>query len=160
MSRQRARHLAQLLRLREMRVSAAEAEYRAKQTERDAALAAMRERQKRIEDLRRQRAALSDYVIAQGATEFTRLAGFASARRAWLDEALERDEYWLLDDERELREAEAQVAEARQQWLRARSRETGTQSLLDDTRRTQARDAEQRQEMEASEQVTVTGRSL
>ncbi len=158
MSRLRSHHLTQLLRLQGLRVSAAEAEYRARRAECDAAEAAMRKRQARIEDLRRQRETLSNYVVAQEAAELTRLAGFASARRAWLDEALERDEYWLKDDERELHEAETQAAEARQRWLRARWRESATQNLLDDTRRALARDAERRQEMEASEQMT-TGRT-
>lgn len=157
MSRRRSQHLAQLLRLQGLRVSAAEAGYRTKQAECEVVEAAMQKRQTRIEDLRQQRAALSDYVVTQEAAELTRFASFAGARRAWLDEALERDKYWLLDDERELREAEVLVAEARQQWFRARSRESGTQNLLDDTRRTQARDAEQRQEMETDEQM-VAGR--
>ncbi|MCF6211498.1 MAG: hypothetical protein L3J88_08110 [Gammaproteobacteria bacterium] len=153
MSRLRSRHLVQLLRLQGLRVSTAEAEYRARRAKCDTVMAAMRERQARIEDLRHQRTALFEHVATQGAAELTRFAGFASARRAWLDESLERDEYWLQDDERELHEAEAQAEEARQQWLRARSRESGTQNLLDDTRRSLARDAEQRQEMEAAEQM-------
>lgn len=158
--RQRERQLSQLLRLQGLRVSAAERAYRARQAERAAAEAAMQTRQARITRLRSQRTALSDYVIEQSAAEFTRLAGFASARRAWLNESLERDEYWLPDDERELREAEAQAAEARQQWLRARSHETGTQERLDDTRRIRAGDEEQRQETEIAEQATVSGRFL
>ncbi len=159
MSRLRLRHLAQLLRLQGLRVSVAEAEYRTRRAKCETVMAAMRERQARIEDLRHQRTALFDHVATQGATELTRFAGFASARRACLDEALERDEYWLQDDQRELQEAEAQAEEARQQWLRARSRESAAQNLLDDTRRSLARDAEQRQEMEAAEQM-IPGRRL
>jgi hypothetical protein len=153
--RQRTRQLSQLLRLQGLRVSTAEAAYRVKQNECAVAEAAMQERQVRITRVRQQREALSDYVVGQNAAEFARFAGFASARRAWLDESLERDEYWLSDDQRELREAEAQATEARQQWFRARARETGTQGLLDDTRRARAHEEEQRQEMEIAEQVTT-----
>lgn len=159
MKRPCSQRLTQLLRLQGLRVSAAESEYCARQTERDAVLEAMQERQARIERLRRQRAALAVYVAGQAAAEFARLAGFANARRAWLDDALERDEYWLLDDERELREAEAKTAQARQQWLHARSREAGAQNLLDDARSLQAREDEQRQETENCEHFSAAGRT-
>jgi len=144
----RLRELGQLLRLRRLREEAARAERDAARAARDDAQTAVRQREALVERLRLQRDALGAYVVGGGAASMARLAPFASARREVLDDALERAEYALIDDEEALQRAERAFAQAQSAWLRTAARSRAVEQLTERTRRGFARAAEARAERE------------
>jgi len=144
----RLRELGQLLRLRRLREDAARTERDEKRRARDAAQAAVREREALIEQARVRRDALGAYVAGHGAATIARLAAFAGARREALDEALERAEYGLIDDEEALARAERALDEAQAVWLRAMARNRAVEQLNERTRRGFMQAAQQRAERE------------
>jgi len=151
---QPVQHLAKLLLLQRSRVAAAEAEYRTSQAAYNKIKEAMEQRKARIEHMREQLDTLTSYVVEFDAGEIARFSGCAAVRRKWLDHDLERDEYWLEDDQRELSEAETQLEETRRRWLQSRARESGIQNLLNDARTARIREVEARLETEAAESIT------
>ncbi|HUG22605.1 hypothetical protein [Piscinibacter sp.] len=144
----RLRELGQLLRLRRLREDAARAERDERRRACEAAQAAVREREALIEQARARRDALGAYITGDGAATISRLAPFAGARREALDEALERAEYALIDDEAALARAERAFADAQAAWLRAAARSRAVEQLNERTRRGFMRAAEQYAERE------------
>jgi len=156
----RIQHITKLLRLQSARIAAAETEYRLSQVEYNKVEAAMQTRQARIERMQQQLDSLMNYGAEDDVSERIRFSDGARVRKKWLNHDLERDEYWLKDDQRELNEAATQIDKMRGLWLQARVRETGMQNLLNEARSSQTRETEQRLETEATEFVTSGLRSL
>lgn len=148
----RSKDIVQLLRLHRIRVSVAKSNYQTEKAEYIAAVEAVNKRRTRIECLRGQRTALSGYVLNDGAIELSRFSRWSNARRDWLDDALERDEYWLMDDEQILQEAETKLFEAKQNWLRACARETSLLRLLQEAKKSVLRQCDMQDELESEEQ--------
>lgn len=152
----RSKDIVQLLRLHRVRVSVAKSNYQTQKAEYIAAVEAVNERRVRIDCLRGQSATLSGYLIDNRSGELARFVRWSNARRDWLDDALERDEYWLLDDEQILQEAETRLSEAKQNWLRACARETGLLQLLQEAQSSVMRQREMLDELEAAEQSATS----
>jgi len=150
-------NLSKLLRLQRSRIAIAEAAYRTSQAECDKINQAMQQRQARIESMQQQLDTLNNYGFEHDVNERVRFADFASARACWLRHDLERDEYWLKDDQRELSDAETKVTAARRSWLQSRSRETSMQRLLKEAQCHQLREVEMRLEAEATEEFSISG---
>lgn len=147
--------VAQLLRLRRLRAEAARIERETARAKRDAAQHAVREREAQVQRLRTERDALGESVVAF-ASAMALLAPFASARREFLDDALERAEYALIDDEEELAQAQNAFDAAHAAWRKAVARCDAVEQLDETTRRDVTRAAEERAERE----VDVSPRSV
>lgn len=126
---------AQLLRLRGLRVQAAERVLRERQAERAAALQAAAERERRIESHRRQIDELAVATVDDCAARVGRWAPCISAWREKLDDLLERDEYGLIDDQDHLAEVDERCAQARRLWQREQAREGVARELLQQARK-------------------------
>jgi len=150
--RQRIVQSKQLLRLQRMRVNTCETRYREAQQKRSQAQAEVDERQEAIDKLKEQRHQLLNYMSA--AADSPRLMKVADTRRYWIEYDLERDEYYLQMDEDALADATQECANARKEWLMARSKEASAQSLLDASKHAVSMQAEQQQELE-SEDLTI-----
>ena len=140
-----ARQLARLRRLRE------DAAFTAVERCRDALAERQRvvqEREQQIKAVRDERMTLFTWQVGPGAPALPRLALIASARQAGLDDELERAEFGLIDERRQLTKAEQALAAARSEWTRARARSEAAQTLADDARRALGRDRDQRAERE------------
>ncbi|HET9642761.1 MAG TPA: hypothetical protein VFP68_05285 [Burkholderiaceae bacterium] len=140
--------LRQLLRLRELRQEGARADREARRAERDHVAALLQEHQAQLEELNLKRRALADWVAGEGASSMTQLQAFANARHAFLAEACERAEYAVLDDQEALANAEQQLAQAHERWIRACSQTQSVERLLARTRADMARRSELRAERE------------
>lgn len=151
----RTQDLNKLLRLQRSRITTAEAAYTLSQAEYNKANMALQKRQARIDQLRKQRDTLMNYGFERDASELVRFFDCAYARRKWVDHDLERDEYWLTDDQRELNTAAKKVKEMRRQWLQLRAREASIERLLNDVQRNQRREVEKQTEIEATEFATT-----
>ncbi len=151
------RDLGQLLRLRELRVAAAAELCTQRRRELEAAVQAIERRQARIAEWRRSRDELARQVVGPASADIARFAASVSARRAYLDDQLERDEYALLDDEHEHRQALQRLEEAQALWQRERAREDGVHDLVGEARVARERQREHRAELEAEER---TGRPM
>jgi len=133
------KELAQLLKLRKVRVDAAEAEVRARRAECEAAEVAIEQRRVRIEEDRRRVERHADFVVGAGARDLPRLAGCYSAFRAMLGDKLERSEYGLIDDQETLEQHQSTLLDARQAWLREQARRDGIEEALTRSRTALAR---------------------
>ncbi|MBW8829722.1 MAG: hypothetical protein JF606_09885 [Burkholderiales bacterium] len=147
--------VAQLLRLRKLRAEAARIERETARAKRDAAQQAVLEREAQVQRLRVERNALGESVVAI-APAMALLAPFASARREVLDDALERAEYALIDDEEVLTQAQSAFDEAHAAWQKAVARCDAVEKLHETTRRDATLAAEERAERE----VDVSPRSV
>ncbi len=143
--------LAQLLRLREVRVETAQAAVRVQRDACEQAAAAVQARQQHIADNRRDVARHAAYAVGAGASDLPRLSALFGAFREQLDDTLERNEYGLVDDEETLEESESQLLERRQAWMREQSRRDGVEEALQRSRRAIARQAENLTDNEADE---------
>jgi len=139
--------VAQLLRLRKLRAEAARIERETARAKRDAAQHAVHEREALVRQLRVERNALGESVVAI-APAMALLAPFASARREFLDDALERAEYALIDDEEDLAQAQDAFDMAHAAWQKAVARCDAVERLAETTRRDVALAAEERAERE------------
>lgn len=148
MTANRVHDAHQLLRLRQLREEAARAEVercREAQAERQRVVDA---RLAQIADARMARDTLLSWIGAVEAEVLPRLAPFAEARRALLDDQLERAEFELIDERTDLDRADAALATARAQWLRARGRSEAVATLHHDARRAHGLARERRDEAE------------
>jgi hypothetical protein len=135
-----------LLRLRALRRQQAE---RARQTAQQAqaqALQAVRDGQGRLHAERQAHAALLQAMAREPA--LPRLAAFAEARRAQVEEQQERAEYALLDDEEALERADHDLTQAARALARAHAREQAATQAADAARRRLRLATEQRLERE------------
>lgn len=125
----------QWLRLRQLRVQRArEALARAQAAEVEA-LAAVEDREVRIEQGRENLAALARHWGGPGSADMPRWGGQVVAYREALAERLERDEYALIDEQEALQQARAAVRERRAELARAQAREAAVDATLKDQRR-------------------------
>ncbi len=144
--RERVAQAALLLRLRELRRQQAEAALRETRAEHARALQAQRDAQQRLDDERCARSALLQAMSHR--PDLPRLAACAEARRAQVDDALERAEYRLLDEDEALDGADHALDQSRQALRQALARRDAADQSLHDARRNAARDAERRDERE------------
>lgn len=147
------RALAQLRRLRDLRVEAAEAVVRARRDDCARAAAAVQARLGEIAARREVVRRHAAYTVGGGAPDLPHLSRQFSAYRAQVDEGLERCEYALMDDEAELEAAQARLAEAQAAWRREVSRRDGVDELLVRGRRAAARHVERLADDDADERA-------
>jgi hypothetical protein len=150
------RALAQLRRLRDVRVAAAEAAVR---QERDACAQAAAAVEARLGEIAAHRDGVqrhARYTVGEGAADLPHLATVFTGFREQVDERLERSEYALIDDEEALEAAQRRLAERQQAWRREQSRRDGVDDLLVRSRRAEARQVERQAEQDADELPTRT----
>ena len=145
------KELAQLLRLRQVRVDAAEAAVRLQRAECEQAAAAVQARLHQIEANRCNVNNHATYAVGQGASDLARMPTLFSAYRAQLDDTLERSEYALIDDEQALEASEARLRDKRQAWMREQSRRDGVGETLQRSRRAVSRRTDLQAENDADE---------
>jgi len=145
------KELAQLLRLRQVRVDAAEAAVRLQRAECEQAAAAVQARLHQIEANRCNVNNHATYAVGQGANDLARMPTLFSAYRAQLDDTLERSEYALIDDEQALEASEARLRDKRQAWMREQSRRDGVGETLQRSRRAVSRRTDLQAENDADE---------
>lgn len=145
------KELAQLLRLRQVRVDAAQAAVNQQRAECEQAAAAVQARLLQIESDRRSVGVHAVYTVGRGADDLPRMAELFSAFRARLDDTLERNEYALVDDEETLEASEARLRERREHWMREQSRRDGVEEALQRSRRAVARHADVQAEHDTDE---------
>jgi hypothetical protein len=148
-----AGELAQLLRLRELRVRAAARQCAACRDALEDAQAAVERRQRRIEAWKQRRDDLAQQVVGAAAPAIGRFAASVAALREHLVTELERDEYGLIDDENELDLAQQRLDDALAQWRRERAREDGVRDLLMQARSERHQEIELRNDAEAEERA-------
>ncbi|MEY4561543.1 MAG: hypothetical protein RLZZ618_820 [Pseudomonadota bacterium] len=129
------KELAQLLRLRKVRVDAAQTAVQMQRVECDKAAAAVQQRLVKIQEGRQNVRQLASYTVGQGASDIPRLVACFTAFREKLNDALERNEYALMDDEHDLESSQALLREKRQAWMREQSRRDGVEEALVRSRR-------------------------
>jgi hypothetical protein len=149
------KELSQLLRLRQVRVDAAEAQVRAQRAACEAAQAVVEQRQRTIEEDRRSMAQQAEFAVGQGAVDLPRMAAYVNAFRASLKDKIERGEYALGGEKRELEDSRALLVQKQREWMREQSRHKGIEEALRRSRRAKT----QRQETQAEDEVDELRRS-
>jgi len=147
------RALAQLRRLRDLRVDAAEAVVRVRRDDCARAIAAVQARLAEIAVRRETVSRHAAYTVGGGAPDLPHLSPQFVAYRAQVDEGLERSEYALMDDEAELEAAQARLADAQATWRREVSRRDSVDELLVRSRRTAALQVERAADLDADERT-------
>jgi hypothetical protein len=142
------RDAAQMLRLRSLRVQRAREACAKAKAEVDQARAAVHERQRAIERSQREMSALADAVVTTLAPALPRWSQLVAANRERLADRLERDEFGLIDDERELEQAQERAQQAGAELTRALAREDAVRGLAKQARRAVLHAREQRVEIE------------
>jgi len=145
------KELAQLLRLRQVRVDAAEAAVRQQRAECEQAAAAVQARLQQIESNRHNVTVHAAYTVGGGAEDLARMPSLFAAFRSKLDDTLERSEYALIDDEEALEASEAKLRDKRTAWMREQSRRDGIGDTLQRSRRAILRRADLQSENDADE---------
>jgi len=143
----------QLHRLRALRVQRARERIVPAQAEVDQALAAVRQRQLRIEHLRRSETELADAVVTTLAPRLPRWSQVVTAHQERLADQLERDEYGLIDDERALEAAQEKLQQARSELTRALAREDAVSGLAKEAKRCRLQIREQRADRDLDDQI-------
>jgi flagellar biosynthesis chaperone FliJ len=143
--------LKQLLRLRQVRVDAAQAQVAAQRSACDAALATVQTRLASIEQDRQQVAQHRLRSIGPDAVDLPRLGHLIRAFTSKLDDTLERNEYGLIDDEAALEQNQSELSRLHHAWLREQSRADGVQQTLDRSLRAVAQQRETQTEDEQDE---------
>ena len=152
------RHEAQqLCKLRSLRVQRAREGVVQAQAEVDRAAEVVKERQRKIEHLRDSLEKLQNAVVTSLVPVLPRWSSVAAAQREKLADRLERDEYALIGDERNLEAAHEKLQAARAEVTRALAREDAVRGLANETKRAHALQREQRAELEIEDQGRPTG---
>jgi len=152
------RHEAQqLCKLRALRVQRAREGVVQAQVEVDRAAEAVKDRQRKVERLRRSIEQLQQAVVTSLAPTLPRWSSIAGAQREKLTDRLERDEYALIGDERNLEAAQEKLQAARAEVTRALAREDAVRGLANETKRAHAMQREQRAEREIEDQGRPAG---
>ena len=138
----------QLKRLRELRERGALAALHAAEAALQTAQQALQERQRAVLRLHNERQTLAERIVGELAPDMARLASYAGARQARLDDQLQRAEAALVGDRRAAAQAHAKVSKARQLWLHAVSRHGAATTLVGDAGQALRRDRETRAERE------------
>ena len=152
------RHEAQqLCKLRGLRVQRAREGVVRAQVEVDQAAEVVKQRQREIERLRRSLDELQRAVVTSLAPVLPRWSSYTAAQREKLADRLERDEYALIGDERNLEAANDKLQAARAEVTRALAREDAVRGLANETKRAHAMQREQRAEREIEDQGRPAG---
>ena len=142
----------QLCKLRALRVQRAREGVAAAQAEVDAAQNQIITRQQRIEQVRRSVEDLQHAVVTSLAPSLPRWAGVTRAQQERLSEQLEREEYGLIQDERELEGAQEKLQQARAELTRALAREDVVRDLANQAKRAVLQNRERRAERDLEDQ--------
>jgi hypothetical protein len=146
------RDAAQMLRLRSLRVQRAREAVAKAKLEVEQAEAVVEARQRTIASTQREIVTLADAVVTTLAPQLPRWSGMVSATRERLADKLEREEYALIDDERELEQARERVQQAGAELTRALAREDAVRGLAKQARKAVLHAREQRVELEIEDQ--------
>jgi hypothetical protein len=138
----------QLLRLRLLREAAALREVGLARARHAKAWQQVQDRQEHIALVQRELKALGAWVQGENLLCAARLAPYAQACEAKLEDELERARYDLIDEQKVLDDAATALSEARSLWLRAQGRQQAVQQLTHDTQRALRVQHEQRLERE------------
>jgi len=142
----------QLCRLRQLRVQRARDSCKQAQAAVAPAQAAVQRRQQQIAEGRQAIDAWGRAVVHELAPQLPRWSTLIVAQRDRLAERLERDEYGLIDDERQLEQAQEQLQQARAALTRALAQEDAVRGLLAQARREVGAARERRAEVELEDQ--------
>jgi len=152
------RHEAQqLCKLRALRVQRAREGVAQAQAEVERAVEAIKARQRQIERVRRSIDELQHAIVTSLAPTLPRWSSFTAAQREKLADRLERDEYALIGDERNLEQAQEKLQAARSELTRALAREDAVRGLATETKRAHALQRERRAELEIEDQGRPAG---
>jgi hypothetical protein len=146
------REAQQLCKLRALRVQRAREGVAQAQSEVERAADVVRQRQQQIERVRRSIEELQHAVVTTLAPMLPRWSGVTTAQRERLTDRLERDEYALIGDERELEGAQEKLQQARAELTRALAREDVVRDLAKQARRAQTQDRDRRAERDIEDQ--------
>lgn len=146
------RDAAQMLRLRSLRVQRAREAVAKAKLDVQQAEAVVEARQRTIESTQREIVALADAVVTTLAPQLPRWSAMVSATRERLADKLEREEYGLIDDERELEQARERAQQAGAELTRALAREDAVRGLAKQARKAVLHAREQRVELEIEDQ--------
>ncbi|WP_457444452.1 hypothetical protein [Roseateles sp. P5_E4] len=141
----------QWLRLRQLRVQRARLALAQAQAEERQAVAAVEDREARIEQGRRLIVELAFHWGGAGSADMPRWVHQVQAHGEALAERLERDEYALLDERETLGQAQAEVQRRRADLARAQAREDAVDATLKDQRRQASQAREQQAELETED---------
>ena len=155
MKRRDMHEAGQLVRLRELRESAARSELGRCRAEQAQAQRVVRQREQQIELVRIERSALLAWLAGPGAPALPRITPIAAARQAALDDELERAEFSLIDERQALVQAGRAADTAQAAWLRAQARRRAVELLAADARRAFGRAHEQHAERELEVNATL-----
>lgn len=142
----------QLHRLRSLRVQRARARIAEAEAAVGKAAATLQDRQRLVDEGRRRLDALAHAVAYGLGAQLPRWSQTALAQRDRLADRLERDEYALIGDQRELEETQEALQRARAELTRALAREDAVAGLVGDVRRALGALREQRLEREQEDQ--------
>lgn len=142
----------QLCRLRQLRAQRARDACKQAQAAVVSAQAAIHSRQRQIEQGRQAIDAWAKSVVNELAPQLPRWSNLIVAQRDRLSERLERDEYALIDDERQLEQAQEQAQQARAALTRALAQEDAVRGLLAQARQALGAERERRAEVELEDQ--------
>jgi len=142
----------QLCKLRALRVQRAREGVAQAQVEVNNAMEAIARRQQQIERVRRAVEDLQHAVVTSLAPSLPRWSGVTQARQEKLSEQLEREEYGLIQDERDLEAAQEKLQQARAELTRALAREDVVRDLASQAKRAQTQHRERRAERELEDQ--------
>jgi len=142
----------QLARLRALRVQRARERIAPAQAAVDQAVRALRERQQKIAALRTRLTESRAAVVTSLAPTLPRWSALAGAHLEQLVDQLDRNEYFLREDDHALEAAQEQLQQARSELTRALAREDAVQGLVRQVKRTRLLEREQRAERELDDQ--------
>jgi len=148
----RPQEAQQLARLRALRVQRARERIAPAQAAVDQAVQAVRERQQKIALLRNQLTESREAVVTSLAPTLPRWAAVTGAHLDRLTEQLERNEYFLTEDDRALEGAQERLQQAKAELTRALAREDAVQGLARQVKRARLLEREQRAERELDDQ--------
>ena len=143
----------QLARLRALRVQRARERIAPAQAAVDQAIQALQERQRKIAQLRHQLSESREAVVTSLAATLPRWSAVAGAHLDRLTEQIERNEYFLTEDDRALEGAQEQLQQAKADLTRALAREDAVQGLAREVKRARQLEREQRAERELDDQA-------
>lgn len=141
----------QWLRLRQLRVQRARLALALAQAGERQALAAVQDRELRIQQGRALIAELVLHWGGPGSADMPRWVHQVQVHGEVLAERLERDEYALLDERETLEQAQAEVRQRRADLARAQAREDAVDATLKDQRRQTRQTRERQAELETED---------
>jgi flagellar biosynthesis chaperone FliJ len=124
-----ASELKQLSRLRQLRVNAALELQNKCVNQLNVTLERVETRLVRIATIKSSISDLANYMVGPGSRRLPKEGTYATAQRERLDDQLERNEYALLGEQEAVEEAEQQLQNAKQAWIKAVAREEAVKKM-------------------------------